>query len=80
MTIIIMGILGLLNVRVYTKGSWLRFATHAIVGITSCLLCLLALGEGDRAVSLSMTAWPLPMVALFVLIGKFLLDDRIIPD
>ncbi|KFX90120.1 hypothetical protein V490_06639 [Pseudogymnoascus sp. VKM F-3557] len=68
MTIIIMGILGLINVRVYTKGSWLRFATHVSVGITCCLLCLLSLGEGDRAVSLSMTAWPLPMVAFFVFI------------
>ncbi|KFY41543.1 hypothetical protein V495_04899 [Pseudogymnoascus sp. VKM F-4514 (FW-929)] len=68
MTIIIMGILDLINVRVYTKGSWLRFATHVSVGITYCLLCLLSLGEGDRAVSLSMTAWPLPMVAFIVFI------------
>jgi hypothetical protein len=65
-----MGILGLVNVRVYTKGSWLRFATHIVFGVALCLLSILATAnDGDGAVVLAETAWPLPIVAIVVFIG-----------
>ncbi|PSS22920.1 hypothetical protein M430DRAFT_25883 [Amorphotheca resinae ATCC 22711] len=69
LTIIIMGILGLVNVRVYTKGSWLRFATHIVFGVALCLLSILATAnDGDGAVVLAETAWPLPIVAIVVFV------------
>lgn len=64
-----MGILGLINVRSYTVGSWLRFGTHMAFGSAVCLLTTLASGSGDRAENLSETAWPLPMIAIIVFIG-----------
>ena len=65
-----MGILGLVNVRSYTTGSWVRFATHVICGAASCLLCLLATrSDGVPAYNLSQTAWPVPIVAIFLFIG-----------
>jgi hypothetical protein len=65
-----MGILGLVNVRVYTKGSWLRFATHIVFGVALCLLSILATAnDGDGAVVLGETAWPLPIVAIVVFVG-----------
>ncbi|OAQ79461.1 low temperature requirement A [Purpureocillium lilacinum] len=68
-SLIILGILGLVNVRKYTLGSWLRFATHFLFGTGLCLVCLLATRpDNDWASALAGTAWPLPMVALVLLI------------
>ncbi|UNI23268.1 hypothetical protein JDV02_009099 [Purpureocillium takamizusanense] len=68
-SLIILGILGLVNVRTYTLGSWLRFSVHLLLGTGLCLLCLLTTRpDSDWATALAETAWPLPMVALVLLL------------
>jgi hypothetical protein len=70
LTIIIMGILGLANIRSYTTGPWLRFATHIICGAASCVLCLLVIwGDGIPAYNLSQTAWPVAIMAISLFMG-----------
>lgn len=71
MTIIFTGVLGIVNVRTYTKWSWVRFAAHIVFGIAVCLLSLLSHGDAYPAINLSATAWPLPIVAIIILIGTF---------
>jgi hypothetical protein len=36
-----------------------------------CLLALLASGDGTAAINISSTAWPLPIVAVTILIGMY---------
>jgi hypothetical protein len=73
-----MGFLGLINVRTYTKGSWLRFTTHIIFGSVVCLLTLLVTQkDGEAAFNFAETAWPLPTISLAILIGKSCLTLRL---
>ncbi|KAK9242005.1 hypothetical protein V1506DRAFT_524944 [Lipomyces tetrasporus] len=67
-TIIFIGVLGVVNVRSYTIWSWARFVAHILFGLACCLLCLLATGDGSAALNLSATAWPLPIIAMIVLV------------
>ncbi|KAK9427674.1 bacterial low temperature requirement A protein-domain-containing protein [Lipomyces doorenjongii] len=67
-TIIFIGVLGVVNVRSYTIWSWVRFVAHILFGLACCLLCLLATGDGSAALNLSATAWPLPIMAMIVLV------------
>jgi hypothetical protein len=71
MTLILTGVLGMVNVRTYTKWSWVRFATHTLFGIAVCFLSLLSRGDAVPAINLSSTAWPLPIVAIVILVGMF---------
>jgi hypothetical protein len=65
-----MGVMGVVNVRNYTKGSWFRFAAHIVFGAALCLLVLLTFGDGGLdAYNLATTAWPLPIVAIVIFIG-----------
>jgi hypothetical protein len=72
--IILIGILGLLNIPTFYKGSWVRFATYVIFGAASCLLSLIAFKEEENtAVSFGRTAWPLIVIAIFLFISKYIL-------
>ena len=64
-----MGVMGVINVRNHTKGSWFRFVTHLVFGAALCLMTLLSIGEGQDAYNLAQTAWPLPIVAIVLFIG-----------
>lgn len=67
-TLIFTGVLGIVNVRSYNKWSWVRFATHLLFGLAMCLLSLLCSGDGTAAINITSTAWPLPIVAMTILI------------
>jgi len=67
-TLILTGFLGIINVRSYTVWSWVRFATHIMFGLAMALLSLLSRGDGTSALNISSTAWPLPIVAMVVLV------------
>ncbi|KAK9357713.1 hypothetical protein V1504DRAFT_463603 [Lipomyces starkeyi] len=45
-----------------------RFLAHIMFGLSMCLLALLTKGEATAAINLSSTAWPLPIVAMVVLV------------